>query len=74
MRQTERDESASVIQANVQRVIWRQRYLDLLSKKEQLSKQLAAAIQAMTRGTIARQMYEAKMKRQCNATWNCERV
>jgi hypothetical protein len=32
-----------------------------------LSNQLAAAIQAMTRGRITRQMYQTEMKQQCNA-------
>jgi hypothetical protein len=56
LRQTQRDESASTIQANVQRVIQRRRYLNLLLEKERLNNQLAAAIQAMTRGRITRQM------------------
>ncbi len=67
LRQTRRDESASTIQANVQRVIQRWRYLDLLLEKEQLSNQSATAFQAMTRVRITRQMYQAEMKRQCNA-------
>ncbi len=74
LRQMRMDESTSAIQANVQRVIQRQRYLDLLSEKEWLSKKLADAIQAMTRGRITRQMYQAEMKWQCNAAGNSERV
>ncbi len=54
LRQTRRDEAASAIQANVQRVIQRRRYLDLSLEKEQLSNQSAVAIQAMTRGRITR--------------------
>jgi hypothetical protein len=74
LRQTQRDESASAIHANVRRVIQRQRYLDLLSEKDWLSKQLAAAIQAMTRGRTTRQIYQAEMKRQRDAARNGERV
>jgi hypothetical protein len=69
-----RDESASAIKANVQRVIQRRRYLNLLSEKERLSNQLATAIQAMTRGRITRQMYQTEMKQQRNAAGNGERV
>ncbi len=68
LRQTWRDESASAVQANVQRVIQRQQYLDLLLEKERLSNQSAAAIQAMIRGGISRQMYQVEMKRQHNTT------
>jgi hypothetical protein len=66
LRQMRRDKSASAIQANVQRVIQRRGYLNLLLEKEQLSNQSATAIQAMMRGRITRQMYQAEMKRQCN--------
>ncbi len=51
LRQMRRDESTSTIQANMQRAIQRQWYLDLLSEKEWLSKQSAATIQAMTKGS-----------------------
>jgi hypothetical protein len=74
LRPAQRDESASAIQGNVQRVIQRQWYLDLLLEKKRLSNQSAAAIQAMTKGRITRQMYQAEMKWQRDAAGNGERV
>jgi hypothetical protein len=55
-------------------VIQRWWYLDLLSEKERLSNQSAAAIQDMTKGRITRQIYQAKMKWQHDAARNGERV
>ena len=74
LRRKRRDGSATAIQSNVRRVIQRRRYIDLLSEKERLSNRSAAAIQAMTRGSIARRMYLADMKRRRDAAGNVERV
>jgi hypothetical protein len=74
LRRMRRDESASAIQVNVQWVIQRRRYLDLLSEKERLSDQSATAIQAMRRGRITKQMCQVEMKQQRNSAGNGERV